>query len=204
MREMFSLECNLRAPTHTIGTPRFRTEGYRDMIRQMMRVRGQDLWVVVKPGSKSRPPLLLFNGIGANVELAGAVHARNGRCRNRDLRNSGGRRFADLRRLPCPIVPRPSPAGRKGSSSQLGYERGIDVAQASRGAARWRNNSPINIPSSADMLDPGRDGARSAHGARQTVRSMEDGEPSALHRPESLNMQVDRGGNLWRRVPARS
>ena len=37
---------------------------------QMIRVGQQDLWVAVKPGLKDRPPLLLFNGIGANLELA--------------------------------------------------------------------------------------------------------------------------------------
>ncbi len=40
------------------------------MNARMVRVEGQDLWVSVKPGAKDRPPLLLFNGIGANVELA--------------------------------------------------------------------------------------------------------------------------------------
>jgi hypothetical protein len=40
------------------------------MNARMLRVLGQDLWVSVKPGAKDRPPLLLFNGIGANVELA--------------------------------------------------------------------------------------------------------------------------------------
>jgi poly(3-hydroxyalkanoate) depolymerase len=33
-------------------------------------VRGQSLRVAIKRGSKTRPPLLLFNGIGANWELA--------------------------------------------------------------------------------------------------------------------------------------
>ena len=41
------------------------------MNARMVRVFDQDLWVAVKPGSKDRPPLLLFNGIGANVEMAG-------------------------------------------------------------------------------------------------------------------------------------
>ena len=40
------------------------------MNARMVRVLGQDFWVSVKPGAKDRPPLLLFNGIGANVELA--------------------------------------------------------------------------------------------------------------------------------------
>ena len=41
------------------------------MNTRMVRVGRQELWVAVKPGSKDRPPLLLFNGIGANLELAG-------------------------------------------------------------------------------------------------------------------------------------
>ncbi len=37
---------------------------------QMMSVDGQKVMVAVKRGEESRPPLLLFNGIGANWELA--------------------------------------------------------------------------------------------------------------------------------------
>jgi poly(3-hydroxyalkanoate) depolymerase len=37
---------------------------------RMMSVGGQELMVAVKRGGDSRPPLLLFNGIGANWELA--------------------------------------------------------------------------------------------------------------------------------------
>ena len=40
------------------------------MKARKVRVLDQDLWVAVKPGAKDRPPLLLFNGVGANVELA--------------------------------------------------------------------------------------------------------------------------------------
>lgn len=36
---------------------------------EMMNVRGQMLRVAIKDGDMSRPPLLMFNGIGANVEL---------------------------------------------------------------------------------------------------------------------------------------
>jgi len=32
-------------------------------------VGGQALRVGIRPGDKSQPPLLLFNGIGANIEL---------------------------------------------------------------------------------------------------------------------------------------
>jgi hypothetical protein len=37
---------------------------------QMIEVDGQQLQVAVKRGPKGRPPLLMFNGIGANWQLA--------------------------------------------------------------------------------------------------------------------------------------
>src|SRR5260370_38013051 len=37
---------------------------------QMIEVGGQQLQVAIKRGPKGRPPLLMFNGIGANWELA--------------------------------------------------------------------------------------------------------------------------------------
>jgi hypothetical protein len=37
---------------------------------RMIEVGGQPLRVAVKRGPKGRPPFLLFNGIGANLELA--------------------------------------------------------------------------------------------------------------------------------------
>jgi poly(3-hydroxyalkanoate) depolymerase len=101
------------------------------MIRQMMRVRGQDLWVVVKPGSKSRPPLLLFNGIGANVELAEPFMREMGDIETVIFEIPG------VGRSPAPALPyRPSTVARwaEGVVSQLGYDR-IDVAGVSWGGA---------------------------------------------------------------------
>jgi len=101
------------------------------MIRQMMRIRGQDLWVVVKPGSKSRPPLLLFNGIGANVELAEPFMREMGDVETVIFEIPG------VGRSPAPTLPyRPSTVARwaEGVVSQLGYER-IDVAGVSWGGA---------------------------------------------------------------------
>jgi poly(3-hydroxyalkanoate) depolymerase len=40
-----------------------------DIDVRMVEVGGQPLRVAIKPGSKARPPLLLFNGIGANWQL---------------------------------------------------------------------------------------------------------------------------------------
>ena len=36
---------------------------------EMINVRGQMLRVAIKDGDLSKPPLLMFNGIGANLEL---------------------------------------------------------------------------------------------------------------------------------------
>ena len=47
-----------------------RSGGRRDERSHDARLAARILWVAVKPGAKDRPPLLLFNGIGANVELA--------------------------------------------------------------------------------------------------------------------------------------
>ena len=42
---------------------------YGDITTQIIDVRGQKLYVATKPGKPGRVPLLMFNGIGANLEL---------------------------------------------------------------------------------------------------------------------------------------
>ncbi|MEW9919227.1 poly(3-hydroxyalkanoate) depolymerase [Marimonas sp. MJW-29] len=42
---------------------------YGDITTQMIDVKGQKLHVATKPGAPGRTPLLMFNGIGANLEL---------------------------------------------------------------------------------------------------------------------------------------
>ena len=44
-----------------------RSEAAAALSTSMVCVDGQDLWVSVDSSTKDRPPLLLFNGIGANV-----------------------------------------------------------------------------------------------------------------------------------------
>src|SRR5271169_188003 len=109
-------------------TLRFRTEG-SDMNARMMRVGRQELWVAVKPGTKDRPPLLLFNGIGANLELAEPfMRAMDEReCVIFDIPGVGG--------SPPPALPyRPSTIARwaAGIVEQLGYQT-VDVAGVSWG-----------------------------------------------------------------------
>jgi len=99
------------------------------MNSRMVRVQGQDLWVSVKPGAKDRPPLLLFNGIGANVELAEPFMREMGDIETVvfDIPGVGG--------SPLPKLPyRPSTVARwaAGLMRQLGYDR-IDVAGVSWG-----------------------------------------------------------------------
>ena len=101
----------------------------RTMNARMVRVEGQDLWVSVKSGAKDRPPLLLFNGIGANVELAEPFMREMGDVETVvfDIPGVGG--------SPLPKLPyRPSTVARwaAGLIRQLGYDR-IDVAGVSWG-----------------------------------------------------------------------
>ncbi len=95
----------------------------------MVRVLGQDLWVSIKPGAKDRPPLLLFNGIGANVELAEPFMREMGDVETVvfDIPGVGG--------SPLPKLPyRPSTVARWADElmRQLGYDK-IDVAGVSWG-----------------------------------------------------------------------
>ena len=95
----------------------------------MVRVDGQDLWVSVKSGARDRPPLLLFNGIGANVELAEPFMREMGDVETVvfDVPGVGG--------SPLPKRPyRPPTVARWGAGlmRQLGYDR-IDVAGVSWG-----------------------------------------------------------------------
>jgi len=94
------------------------------MNARIVRVFDQDLWVVVKPGAKDRPPLLLFNGIGANVELAAPfMHAKgNVETIIFDIPGVGG---SPLPRLPY----RPSTVARWAAElvRQLGHDR-VDIA----------------------------------------------------------------------------
>ena len=99
------------------------------MNARMMRVGRQELWVAVKPGTKDRPPLLLFNGIGANLELAEPfMRAMDEReCIIFDIPGVGG--------SPPPALPyRPSTIARwaTGIVKQLGYQT-VDVAGVSWG-----------------------------------------------------------------------
>jgi poly(3-hydroxyalkanoate) depolymerase len=115
-------------------TPRLRSAPRRGqdsaMIRRTIRVRDQDLSVVVKPGDKTRPPLLLFNGIGANTELAEPF------MREMDVETV----IFDIPGVgqsPAPTAPyRPSTVARwaAGVASALGYGR-LDVAGVSWGGA---------------------------------------------------------------------
>ena len=99
------------------------------MNARMVRVLGQDLWVSVKPGAKDRPPLLLFNGIGANLELAEPFMREMGEVETVvfDVPGVGG--------SPPPKLPyRPSTVARWAAElmRQLGYDK-IDVAGVSWG-----------------------------------------------------------------------
>ena len=101
----------------------------RAMNARMVRVGRQDIWVSVNPGPKDRPPLLLFNGIGANLELAEPFMRAMTEVETVifDVPGVGG--------SPLPDYPyRPSTVARwaAGLMTQLGYRK-IDVAGVSWG-----------------------------------------------------------------------
>jgi len=101
------------------------------MNARMVRVFDQDLWVLTKPGAKDRPPLLLFNGIGANLELAGPFLRAMGDVETIifDVPGVGG--------SPLPTRPyRPSTVARWAAelTRKLGYDK-VDVAGVSWGGA---------------------------------------------------------------------
>jgi poly(3-hydroxyalkanoate) depolymerase len=96
---------------------------------QVIDVGGQSLRVAIKRGPSGRPPLLLFNGIGANLELAKPfMRALNGtEAIIFDIPGVGG--------SPLPSFPyRPSTIARLAARliDQLGY-RQVDVAGVSWG-----------------------------------------------------------------------
>jgi poly(3-hydroxyalkanoate) depolymerase len=98
---------------------------------QMMRVSGQELRVGVKSGASDRPPLLLFNGIGANLELARPFFGELGDTTAVifDIPGIGG--------SPLPKFPyRPSTVAKWGVEvmRELGHET-FDVAGVSWGGA---------------------------------------------------------------------
>ena len=96
---------------------------------RMMSVGGQELMVAVKRGRESRPPLLLFNGIGANWQLARPFleALTETTAIIFDMPGIGG--------SPLPKRPyRPSGMARLGARlvSDLGYDK-VDIAGVSWG-----------------------------------------------------------------------
>jgi poly(3-hydroxyalkanoate) depolymerase len=97
----------------------------------LRQVGSQVLRVGVRSGDKSRPPLLLFNGIGANIELVGPfLEALDGpEAVIFDVPGVGG--------SPAPRIPyRPSTLARLSARllDQLGYDQ-VDVLGVSWGGA---------------------------------------------------------------------
>lgn len=110
-----------KAQAATADTPSFET--------RMVDVGGQVLRVGIKQGSRQKPALLMFNGIGANLELAApffeALDDREALIF--DIPGIGG--------SPAPLLPyRPSTLAALAHDliAQLGYER-VDVSGVSWG-----------------------------------------------------------------------
>lgn len=99
------------------------------METKMYNVDGQELWVGIRYGESERPPLLMFNGIGANLELGRPFIER--------LTDTTAIIFdvPGVGKSPLPIFPyRPSTLARlaKRLAEQLGYDQ-LDVSGVSWG-----------------------------------------------------------------------
>ncbi len=100
-----------------------------DMETRMIDVDGQELWVGIRYGESDRPPLLMFNGIGANLEL--------GRPFIEKLEDTTAIIFdvPGVGKSPLPMFPyRPSTLARlaKRLAEKLGYDQ-LDVSGVSWG-----------------------------------------------------------------------
>src|ERR1051325_10806014 len=105
--------------------------GRRDVDIRLHEVGGQTLRVGIRPGDNARPPLLLFNGIGASIELVAPFLAalEGPEAIVFDVPGVGG--------SPAPNLPyRPSTLARLSAQllDQLGHQQ-VDVLGVSWGGA---------------------------------------------------------------------
>ena len=151
----------------------------------------------VRGGDTSRPPLLILNGLGANIELAEPfIDALPGPTVV-DLRCSRRRRLADAvvsvsargDRPPCSRAARPPRVCRGRRARRV-------VGRRDRAAVRVP--APITLPTAGARGD----GARNPDGTRASVGAGQDGDAAAVHRQPTRSSHCRRC--LRRRIPARS
>ena len=154
-------------------------------------VGGQTLRVGVRPGDKSRPPLLLFNGIGANIELVEPfLETLDGlEAIIFDVPGVGG--------SPAPRMPyRPWHLVRLSARllDQLGHDR-VDVLGVSWGGAIAQQFAFQQAKRCRRLVlaatSPG-----PPHGAGKACRAPQDGESPPL--PGSCVHGQNSGRHLWR------
>ena len=144
----------------------------------MVEVGGQPLRVGRWPGRPGGAPLLVFNGIGANIELLEPfVAALEGvEVLAFDVPGTGGSplpalpyRFSTLARLAARLL------------DALGYRRGGRARRFVGRRARAAVRPPV--PGSLPPPGPRRDLRRRAHGARPAVRHGQAAEPAPVPGP---------------------
>ena len=112
----------------------------------MIEVGAQPLRVAVKRGPKGRPPFLLFNGIGANLELAKPFL--------RALKRTEAHHLRRARRWRIPAPPYALSALVNCASGRAAFDETWDISApisaACRGAAGLRSSSPISTTTCAE------------------------------------------------------
>src|SRR5262249_50510571 len=149
-------------------------------VRTIM-IGGQPLRIATTRGPEGRPPLLLFNGIGANWQLAKPfLHAlTNTAAIIFDVPGIGG--------SPLPSLPyRPSTLARlaAGVVAQLGHRQGDAAGGSWGGGGRPAIPPPPRRPAPKHRIATAPRGlAGRDHDTRQTFSGLEARDTAALRRP---------------------
>jgi len=148
---------------------------------------GQLLQVAIRHNSGSGPPLLLFNGIGANWELAKAVPRSTDEHDGNHLRRAWRRRFTQAAPAVSP-VDTGAACRRSRCGARLRRDRRCRCV-----LGRW-NRAAVRASISKALPAAGarRNGARRHHGAGKPFCTLEDGDAAPLYR-QGLHEQ-DCGG----------
>ena len=159
---------------------------------------GQTLRTAVRPGKPHLTPLLIFNGIGANLELVFPFVAAldpDLEVIAFDVPGVGGSS------TPESAVSLSGPGETHGADARLPRLR---ASQRHRRVLGWRPGPAVclRLPRALQETRAGGHRGRRRDGAGQTESAVDDGQPAALH--PAVSRDSHRADDLWRFVPSRS
>ena len=170
---------------------------HTDMRIDHANIAGRRIRYGVREGDITRPPLLILNGLGANIELAQPfIDALPGpTVAIFDVPGVGG--------SPMPRVSI-SARGDRPSCRRAPRPSRVCGSRRARRVVGRRDRAAVRVPASVALSPVGAcgDGSRRRHGARASLGDRQDGNAEAVHRQPARPSRRRR--YLWRRIPARS